>query len=68
MTKNTKQIVADTSAVVKANTKFNVVRTSIPASVRNSLDLRAGDSLVWEIQHDGVRVFVKVTKGEKKSE
>lgn len=66
MTKKNVQILADTSAVVKANTKFNVVRTSIPASVRNALDLHAGDSLVWEIQHDGVRVFVKVTKEAEK--
>lgn len=58
--------VVDVSAVVKANSKKSeVVRTSIPASVRNALNLKAGDSLVWEISHDGVKVFVKVTKGDK---
>lgn len=57
----------DISAVVKANSKkTEVVRTSIPASVRNALNIQAGDKLVWELSHDGVKVFVKVTKGEKK--
>lgn len=58
--------VVDVSAVVKANSKKSeVVRTSIPASVRNALNITAGDKLIWEISHDGVKVFVKVTKGDK---
>ena len=66
MSKNTVKVMVDYSAVVKANSKrTNVVRTSIPGSVRNVLDIKAGDTLAWEISHDGTRVFVKVTKGEK---
>lgn len=67
--KITQYAVPDTSAVVKANSKkTEVVRTSIPASVRNALNIKAGDSLEWEISHDGVRVFVKVTKKGGKQE
>lgn len=65
---NTKErALPDTSAVVKANTKFNAIRTSIPASVRNALDIQSGDTLVWKLDHDGKSVFAKVTKkGDKK--
>ena len=69
MSAKIKSTVTDESAVVRANSKKNnVIRTSIPAAVRNSLGLAAGDTLLWDISHDGVRVFVKVTKKEEKKE
>jgi hypothetical protein len=56
----------DTTMVSESERFGNGVRSGIPASVRNALNLKAGDSLIWEISHDGIKVFVKVTRGDKK--
>ena len=48
--------------VVKAHSKYNVLRSSIPAGVRAALELEEGDKLEWSIVPKESKIVVEVRK------
>jgi len=57
------QILASgTSHVVSAGSKVTTVRTVIPKSIRQSLDLKAKDKLHWNVEYDGKKLKCYIEK------
>ena len=53
---------AEITKVVKAHSKYKVLRSSLPAGVRAALELDEGDQLQWSIISKGNKIVVEVRK------
>ena len=62
-----KHSLLEETKIVKASSRFDSLRTTIPRSVVNLLKLEEGDSVVWDLKViDGKNHIFVVRSGQKK--
>jgi bifunctional DNA-binding transcriptional regulator/antitoxin component of YhaV-PrlF toxin-antitoxin module len=59
-------ILGEKTAVVKASSKFDSLRTTIPKSIVNHWGLKEGDILEWNWEVQGGEMVLKVTRSKQK--
>ena len=52
------------TTLTKANDKSYSLRTTVPKGISSQLELKEGDSLIWELQPNG-KEFLVIVKPQK---